>query len=122
MSSLRGVQRAGDERRGALQAGPPRGADRGAETQSSGRPVLPLPDFFDHSVGDPADQIGADGKPVQLLEMALDLPRRHAAGEPRSVRNLNHLIGVGIVDTPSCKVTAKNALNQQGIPKCLFLL
>ena len=58
----------------------------------------------------------------QLLEMALDLPHRHAAGEPRSVRNLNHLIGVGIVDTPSCKVTAKNALNQQGIPECLFLL
>src|SRR5512132_801711 len=42
------------------------------------RPVLPLPDYLQHRVRNPADQVGRDPDAVQVLQMALDLPHRHA--------------------------------------------
>ena len=44
------------------------------------RPVLPVPDFFEDGIGDPADQIWRDIDAVELGQMALDLANRHAAG------------------------------------------
>ena len=37
------------------------------------RPVLPLPDFLENGIGDPADQIGRDLDTVELLQVALNL-------------------------------------------------
>src|SRR6516165_10451089 len=42
-------------------------------------PVLPLPNLVDDRVGDPADEVGRDFRAVQLGQVALDLPNRHAA-------------------------------------------
>ncbi len=44
------------------------------------RPVLPLPDFVEYRIGDPADEVGRDFGSIELGQMALDLPHRHAAG------------------------------------------
>src|SRR5262245_19792016 len=47
------------------------------------RPVLPFPRLLDHRVGHLADQVGTHFDPVDLLQMALDLAHRHAAGVHR---------------------------------------
>src|SRR6266516_149415 len=44
------------------------------------RPVLPFPDFIEYRIGDPADEVGRDFGSIELGQMALDLPHRHAAG------------------------------------------
>ena len=38
------------------------------------RPLLPCPDILHHRVGDPADQIPADRRPVDLAQVSLDMP------------------------------------------------
>jgi hypothetical protein len=43
------------------------------------RAVLPFAHLIEDGVGDPADQIGRDVDPVELAQMALDLPYRQAA-------------------------------------------
>src|SRR5512134_1714474 len=44
------------------------------------RPVLPLPNLLENGIGDPADQIGRDLDAIKLLQVALNLAHRHAAG------------------------------------------
>lgn len=51
--------------------------DRIAGVERSG---LPFPDLLKHGVGDPADQVGGNFGPVDLLQVALYLPDRQAAG------------------------------------------
>jgi len=42
-------------------------------------PVLPLPNFFHHCVGNLGNHIGRDQHPVHIFEIALDLLHRHPA-------------------------------------------
>ena len=47
------------------------------------RPVLPVADLLEHRIGDPADQIRRDLDAIELLQVALDLADRQAAGIER---------------------------------------
>src|SRR5712692_7098104 len=44
------------------------------------RPALPFPNFLENRIGDPADQIGGNLDPVELLQVRLDLANRQTPG------------------------------------------
>src|SRR5260370_38106152 len=48
--------------------------------QAGGRPHMPFPNFLENRIGDPADQIGGNFDPVELLQVRLDLANRQTPG------------------------------------------
>lgn len=77
------------------------------------RPVLPLPDLLEKGIGDPADQIGRDLDTVELLQVPLNLARRHAAGVKTDCQSASKS------STPNNKSTSRPIFGMHSSPQAV---